>query len=236
MIWNSLFGPARATPHEGLLEPPCSIGVRMEASAESASATAGAAESSEVIRHHNFLERFWKPATVCHLPLVVTPKAPTSKEPRRRSSIPPGGRSGNEEIIGPIGPAGPTGATGATGATCATDATGASGSYGTGASPTGIPLSITGHNTGAAVTFFGPTSSAQNNSTVQPLETAIAVEGMKMLEDVNPGFCLHRQSKCGANDRLGWPLGDHSWVTVSMLAYCPGRHSGTGRASRAGLC
>jgi len=43
-----------------------------------------AAESSELIRQALFSESVWKPATVFHLALVVTSKAPTNNEPRRR--------------------------------------------------------------------------------------------------------------------------------------------------------
>ena len=46
--------------------------------------TAGAAESSELLRQVLFSESFWKPATDFHSTLVGGPRASTSSEPRRR--------------------------------------------------------------------------------------------------------------------------------------------------------
>jgi hypothetical protein len=47
--------------------------------------TAGAAESSELIRQALFSGNFWKPATDFHPTPVGVPRTPASKEPRRRS-------------------------------------------------------------------------------------------------------------------------------------------------------
>jgi hypothetical protein len=46
--------------------------------------TAGAAESSELVRQALFLDNFWKPATDFHSTPVDVPRTPASKEPRRR--------------------------------------------------------------------------------------------------------------------------------------------------------
>ena len=75
------------------------------------------------------------------------------------------GPTGATGVAGPAGPAGPTGATGPmgfTGPAGPTGATGAAGSYGKGSSPTGIPMSISGH-TGAAA-WNNPATSAQQTT------------------------------------------------------------------------
>lgn len=69
------------------------------------------------------------------------------------------GAQGNTGAAGPTGPTGPIGFTGAPGATGPAGPTGPAGSYGKGSSPTGIPMSISGH-TGAAA-WNNPATSAQ---------------------------------------------------------------------------
>jgi hypothetical protein len=62
----------------------------------------------------------------------------------------PAGTTGPAGATGPQGPTGATGPQGPAGPAGATGASGSLGSYGTGAAPTGIPLSI-GGNTGSSV-------------------------------------------------------------------------------------
>jgi hypothetical protein len=82
--------------------------------------------------------------------------------------IGPTGTTGAQGPQGAMGPQGPTGATGAQGPTGATGPTGPTGpqgpagSYGTGAAPTGIPLSI-GGNTGSS-TYMKLGGGAESNT------------------------------------------------------------------------
>ena len=69
----------------------------------------------------------------------------------------PAGATGATGAAGSTGPMGLTGSTGAAGPTGATGATGPAGSFGSGASATGIPLSISGHNGASA--WFNPSNS-----------------------------------------------------------------------------
>jgi len=82
---------------------------------------------------------------------LVGPTGPTGPQGSTGATGPAGvaGATGPTGATGPQGPVGASGPAGPTGPTGATGPTGPSGSYGTGAAPTGIPLSI-GGNTGSA--------------------------------------------------------------------------------------
>ena len=126
------------------------------------------------------------------------------------------GATGNTGV-GATGATGQTGNNGSNGTNGSTGPTGPTASEGTGASATGIPLSINGHNTGAAVTFFAPTSAVQNNSTVQPLETVYAPASCKpsmtVTSYVGVGETWNITAVTPANSTTTWTAG-------SVLATC----------------
>jgi hypothetical protein len=78
----------------------------------------------------------------------------------------PAGAAGATGAAGPAGTKGATGAAGATGPAGAAGPAGPAGSYGTGATITGIPASISGHFTSANGNpiYYAPTSGAQNTA------------------------------------------------------------------------
>jgi Collagen triple helix repeat (20 copies) len=86
------------------------------------------------------------------------------------------GANGARGATGPAGAAGatgPTGTPGLNGTNGATGATGPAGSNGSGASPVGIPVSVSGHS--GLSTFFSPTSStASTAAAFSANETAVA--------------------------------------------------------------
>jgi Collagen triple helix repeat (20 copies) len=71
----------------------------------------------------------------------------------------PSGPSGPKGNTGPSGPTGPTGASGSQGPAGPSGPSGPAGSAGSGASPTAIPLTFSGHNGGGTTVWYSPTTS-----------------------------------------------------------------------------